>query len=396
MSPNIPEHLQGLTNAQVQQSREKFGSNQLESMERATFWNTLIPILKEPMLLLLFTVSLIYLLVGDYGEALFMFFAIVAVSAISFFQDNRSRKALEALEKLNEPLSTVIRNGKVIQIPTHELVVGDLSIVEEGRTINADGKIVHSNDFSVNESSLTGESFSVFKNRDPESNQVFSSTIALSGLAVFEVEKIGSHTEIGKIGTSLSGIEKEESPLQKQIRSFVKGMAFAGVVVFLLVWGYAYLESRNLVESLLVGLTMAMSVLPEEIPVAFTTFMALGAWKLMKEDVIIKSSSIVETLGSTTVICTDKTGTITENSMHLDKVYDYQSAKEYKQEEFGAADLSTLLTYSMWASEPVPFDPMEKTLHRIYQQHAQEDRRKEFELFHEYPLGETSNDDAPF
>src|SRR5690606_25982049 len=125
---------------------------------------------KEPMLILLFAISIIYVIVGDYGEALFLFFAIIAVSAISFYQDNRSKKALEALEKLNEPLSAVIRNSRVMQIPTHDIVVGDLCITEEGKVVNADGRIVHSNDFSVNEASLTGESYSVFKSADSEDN----------------------------------------------------------------------------------------------------------------------------------------------------------------------------------------------------------------------------------
>ena len=132
------------------------------------------------MLLLLIAVSVIYVIVGNYSEALFMFGAIIAVSGISFYQDNRSKKALKALEKLNEPLSTVIRNSKVIQIPTHEIAVGDLCIIEEGKMVNADGKIVHSNDFSVNEASLTGESFSVFKNPETDDNKVYSGTLVVS------------------------------------------------------------------------------------------------------------------------------------------------------------------------------------------------------------------------
>src|SRR5690606_17354475 len=128
-----------------------------------------------------------------------------------FYQDNRSKKALEALEKLNEPLTNVIRAGKVIQIPTHEIAVGDLCIIEEGKMINADGQIVHSNDFSVNESSLTGESFSVFKSTETEDRKVFSGTLVVSGLAVIEVEKIGAETRLGKIGKSIQDIKEERS-----------------------------------------------------------------------------------------------------------------------------------------------------------------------------------------
>ncbi|HBW81194.1 MAG TPA: haloacid dehalogenase, partial [Sphingobacterium sp.] len=305
---------------------------------------------------------------------------------ISFYQDNRSKKALEALQKLNEPLSTVIRNSKVIQIATHEIAVGDLCITEEGKMINADGEIVHSNDFSVNEASLTGESFSVFKNQDTEDRKIYSGTLTVSGLAVFKVEKIGSETKLGKIGKSIQEIKEERSPLQIQITKFVKWMAVIGIVVFLMVWAYSFWQSRNIIESLLVGLTLAMSILPEEIPVAFTTFMALGAWKLMREGIIIKRSSVVETLGSTTVICTDKTGTITENSMRLKALFDYKSNQVFDEERFNAPELSELIEFAMWSSEPVPFDPMEKTLHEIYEQAQPNDRRKDFQMVHEYPL----------
>lgn len=383
---NIPEDLKGLTEAEVAVSREEYGYNRLEAVKKETWISLLINILKEPMLILLICVSFIYVIIGDYGEALFMFAAIVGVTAISFYQDNRSKKALEELEKLNEPLSKVIRNSKIVKIPTFEIVVGDLCITEEGSLINADGKIVHSNDFSVNESSLTGESFSVFKDSTSEDNKVYSGTITISGLAVFEVERIGKETRVGKIGESILNIKEEISPLQLQIRNFVKGMAIVGLIIFLAVCVFSYVKTQDFVTSLLSGLTLAMSVLPEEIPVAFTTFMALGAWKLMREGIIIKRSNIVETLGSVTVICTDKTGTITENSMQLKYLYDYHSDEIYEQEKFDSEKLNELIDYAMWSSEPVPFDPMEITLHKIYEKTQNPDKRKDYQLFHEYPL----------
>ena len=386
MYANIPKHLRGLTDEQVKESRREFGFNQMDNRSGSTWFSLFLEIIKEPMLLLLIAVAVIYVIVGNYSEALFMVGAIVAVSAISFYQDNRSKKALEALEKLNEPLSTVIRNSKVVEIPTHEIAVGDLCIIDEGRMINADGKILHSNDFQVNESSLTGESFSVFKSQDSDDKTVFSGTLVVSGLAVFEVEKIGGQTRLGKIGLSLQNIKSQPSPLQIQISKFVRGMAIAGIVVFLLVWLYSYLETRSIVDSLLTGLTLAMSVLPEEIPVAFTTFMALGAWKLMREGVIIKHSTVVETLGSTTVICTDKTGTITVNSMHLKHLYNYQTDKIYEEDDFKSQELTDLISYAMWSSEPLPFDPMEKAIHASYGSSVTFDRRKEFQMVHEYPL----------
>ncbi|WP_263601342.1 cation-translocating P-type ATPase [Chryseobacterium sp. PET-29] len=386
MTYNIPENLKGLTEAEVELSRKKYGYNTLGEVQKETWMNVLVSILKEPMLILLICVSFIYILIGDYGEALFMFAAILAVTAISFYQDNRSKKALKELEKLNEPLSKVIRNSKIIEIPTFEIVVGDLCITEEGNLINADGRIVHSNDFSVNESSLTGESYSVFKDSESEDNEIFSGTVTVSGLAVYRVDRIGRETRVGKIGQSIINIKEEESPLQIQIRKFVKGMAIIGIIIFLGVCTFSFIKTGNFLGSLLNGLTLAMSVLPEEIPVAFTTFMALGAWKLMRNGIIIKRSSIVETLGSVTVICTDKTGTITENVMQLKYLYDYRSDMVYGQEEFNSEKLNRLIDYAMWSSEPVPFDPMEITLHKTYEQNRPDDERKSYKLFHEYPL----------
>ena len=386
MSFHIPEHLTGLTDEEVQRSHQKFGYNQMKQIEKSSWLKLLFDILREPMLILLIIIAIIYLAVGNYGEALFMLVAIILVSGISFYQDNRSQKALEELEKLNEPLSRVIRNSKIVEIPTHEIAVGDLCITEEGKMINADGKIVHSNDFSVNESSLTGESFSVFKDNTSEDRQVYNGTSTVSGLAVFEVEHIGKETKLGKIGESISAIKDEKSPLQKQIEQFLKYMAIIGVTVFLLVCAVNYYHTRNIVDSLLNGLTLAMSILPEEIPVAFTTFMALGAWKLMRDGIIIKKSNIVETLGSATVICTDKTGTITENSMHLKAVYDFRTDKVFNDQQFNDESVSELIQYAMWSSEPVPFDPMEKSLHQVYGETQKVDLRPEFEMFHEYPL----------
>src|SRR5690606_24416977 len=179
--------IKGLTTEELKTSRKKFGFNQIDAIKKNAWYRMLLDILKEPMLLLLIAVTVIYIIVGNYSEAVFMLGAIIVVSGISLYQDNRSKKALEALEKLNEPLSTVIRNSEVIQIPTHEIAMGDLCIIEEGKMINADGKIVHSNDFSVNEASLTGESFSVFKSQDTDDRKVYSGTLVVSGLAVFKV-----------------------------------------------------------------------------------------------------------------------------------------------------------------------------------------------------------------
>ena len=309
------------------------------------------------------------------------------VSAISLYQESRSRNAIDALKKLSQPKSKVIRNGNLIEIPSEEIVIGDCIQVEEGTFIPADGTILQSNDFSVNESILTGESLTVFKNETSENKQVFQGTIAATGLAICKVTSIGNQTQLGKIGHSLAAIEEEKTPLQIQIGNFVKKMSLIGLGIFSIVWGVNYYNSRELLGSLLKALTLAMSVIPEEIPVAFTSFMALGAWRLLKMGIIVKQTKTVETLGSATVICTDKTGTITENKMALAQWYTLaNNTLENPKEKLTVLE-QELFRMSMWSSEPIPFDAMELALHEAYGKQIAVDERPNYTLVHEYPLG---------
>jgi Ca2+-transporting ATPase len=383
---NISDTIIGLTDIEAKASREEFGNNDQVHKQKYRWWLALFDLLKEPMLLLLIAVAIIYFILGQNNEAYFMLAAIIAVSGISFYQDNRSRQALDALEKLTEPLSTVFRNGVEKKIPTKDIVVNDLVIANEGNTINADGEIVHSNDFSVNESALTGEAYAVFKSEKTENKTIYSGTLVASGLAVYRVNKIGLETAIGKLGSSIINIKDKETPLQVQIEKFVKVMAIIGIVIFLLVWAVYFWRTHDLLNSLLKGLTLAMSILPEEIPVAFTTFMALGSWRLMKEGVIVKKIRTVETLGSATIICTDKTGTITENKMSLQSVYAFNSDQLYEKKDWKNEEAKKVIEIAMWASEPVAFDPMEKSLHREYEKITTADSRRAFSMVHEYPL----------
>ncbi len=383
---NIPDHLKGLSEKEVKESRRVHGDNVQQKAAGNQWWTLMRDILKEPMLVLLIATAAIYFITGQYGEAYFMLAAIIIVSGISFYQDNRSRKALAALETLTEPLSIVVRDGQVKKIPTAEIVVNDLVVVQEGSTINADGTIVHSNDFSVNESTLTGEAYSTFKSAGCDDNKVYSGTLVASGLAVFKVETTGTQTRVGMLGHAMRDIREEPTPLQSQIQKFVKAMALIGIFFFLLVWGVNFFQSRDMLNSLLKGLTLAMSVLPEEIPVAFTTFMALGSWRLMQQGIIVKKTRTVETLGSATVICTDKTGTITENKMSLQSVYAFQDDRLYEKAAWNMPAAMEVIRVAMWASEPVPFDPMEKTLHDVYEETTGDDERSWYSMVHEYPL----------
>nr|WP_315134520.1 cation-translocating P-type ATPase [uncultured Flavobacterium sp.] len=380
------QQIQGLSAAEVTQSRTQNGSNSLDHQKKNNFLSSVIEMVKEPMFLLLLTATSIYFIIGEYGNGIFMAVAIALVSTISLYQESKSRNAIEALEKLTQPKSKVIRNGAVLEIPSEEIVLGDCIQTEEGTFIPADGIIIQSNDFSVNESILTGESFTVFKNEKSEDNKVYQGTIAASGLAICQVTAIGNLTQLGKIGKSLDTIVEEKTPLQKQMENFVTKMSLVGLVIFAIVWAINYWNSRLILDSLLKALTLAMSIIPEEIPVAFTTFMALGAWRLMKMGIIVKQIRTVETLGGATVICTDKTGTITENKMSLAQWYTLSSNVISDSKEKSSEEEQELLSLSMWASEPIPFDAMEIALHDAYSKLALEDERSNFKLVHEYPL----------
>ncbi len=381
----LPIDIKGLSDEQVVLSRKQHGKNELDQSSKSPFIAALLDTLKEPMLILLFAAGILYLVSGDKGDAIFMLSAIVLVSAISLYQDSRSRNALAALKQLSQPQTKVIRNGMISSIISKEVVVDDAIIVEEGSLITADAEIIYSNDFTVNESILTGESFAVEKFVN-ENNKIFSGTLVTSGMAIARVTKVGNATELGRIGSSLKNIEEEKTPLQIQIRNFVKKMAILGLIVFLIVWGFNFFQSRSLVNSLLKALTLAMSVLPEEIPVAFTTFMALGAWRLMKMGIIVKQTKTVETLGSATVICVDKTGTITENKMQLAGLYVFEKDHLYLDSQEDKEAVLDLITTAMWASEPLPFDPMEKALHEAYKGIVSADERPGYKMIHEYPL----------
>jgi len=380
-------NVKGLTSEEVLLSRKKYGRNELQYKKENTLFKLITSLIKEPMVILLLVTSSIYFIVGNIGDGIFLAVAILLVSAISLYQDSRSRDALEKLKIISQPHCNVIRNGKTEKISIEDVVIGDSLMVEEGATIAADGTIIHSNDFFVDESILTGESLTVYKDKTKEENKIYRGTIVTGGLAIATITAIGNETYLGKIGKSLETITEEKTPLEIQINNFVKRMAAVGIVVFLIVWGINYTNSNNVLDSLLKALTLAMSILPEEIPVAFTTFMALGAWRLMKLGIVVKQMKTVETLGSATVICVDKTGTITKNEMDLAKIFVMDSNKISNPKDVFHTQEKELLELAMWSSEPIPFDRMEMALHNVYSKICQSDERQKFKMVHEYPLG---------
>lgn len=381
---HIEENRAGLTTEQVVESRSKHGSNTLEMKEDRVFLEVLKEVVLEPMFILLLAACIIYFVVAQYKEGIIMLVSIFIVAGISLFQEYRSKNAVQALKKLSAAHANVIRNGETVQIATDEIVTGDLLLLEEGEVVAADGLIESANDFSLNESILTGESFAVLKTADNK-NCVYRGTLVTSGSATIKVTEVGLKTMFGKIGLSLKEITVVKTPLQNQIRAFVRNMVWIGVVAFLIVVGFNYYESGNLLQSFLQGLTLAMSILPEEIPVAFSTFQALGAFRLLRNNIIVKQPQYVETLGSATVICVDKTGTLTQNKMSIDAIYDFAANTSISVKD-NTAIPENIIEYAMWSSETNPFDPMEKAIHSLYEQIAATDKRKEYIQIHEYPI----------
>jgi Ca2+-transporting ATPase len=372
----------GLKTEQVIVNREQKGNNAIELGEDRVFWHVLKEVVLEPMFILLLAACIIYFLVQQYQEGIIMLVSIFIVSGISLFQEYRSRNAVQALRKLSAARARVMRNGMVNQISVEEIVTGDLLLLEEGELVPADGLIVSANDFSLNESILTGESFAVTKTAD---NNVYRGTLVTSGSASVTVTDVGLKTMFGKIGLSLKEITIVKTPLQHQVHSFVRKMVWIGAIAFLFVVGFNYYQSENLVRSFLQGLTLAMSILPEEIPVAFSTFMALGAFRLLRNHIIVKQPQYVETLGSATIICTDKTGTLTQNKMSIEYLYDAAADKSIPVNE-NVELPAPIIEYAMWSSETTPFDPMEKKIHDLYERTAIADKRTEFRQVHEYPI----------
>jgi Ca2+-transporting ATPase len=380
-------NIKGLTNAEVIQSRKINGKNSLKLKENNALFEFLKSLLSDPMLLLLLIAAAIYFFSGDTDDGIFMLCAILFEVALSVYQNRRSKNALDKLKKYSQAKCKVIRNGAIVEIESEELVIGDCLMIEEGTSITADGIIIHSNDFSVNESIITGESLPLNKDKLEGNNLIYQGTTVATGLAVATITAISNATELGKIGQSLDEIKEEKTPLETQISNFVKKMVIIGAIVFTIVWLLNFYYTKNALESLLKSLTLAMSIIPEEIPVAFSTFMALGAWRLMKLGIVVKQMKTVETLGSATVICTDKTGTLTENKMSLAKIY-------VPNQTFEICDLASidkiiekeLIRIAMFASEPIPFDPIELEFHDTYAVLKYVDERKNYLMVHEYPL----------
>jgi P-type Ca2+ transporter type 2C len=383
--PKGLEWLHGLTTDEVTRLGKEFGRNILTIRRINPFLAMVWGIVKEPMFLILVAACILYFILGEQSEGLMMLVAICLVTAISIFQEWRSEGALSALRAYTEPRVVVIRDGAEIEISADELVPGDVIRLEEGHKIPADAKVIQSNDLTVDESILTGESLTVDKSVDEENSLLFQGTILNTGKCYARVTHTGNQTSLGKTGTSILELTGTRTELQNQINTFVRRLALFGFFGFFTVCLINFLNHRDLIHSLLFGLSLAMSVIPEEIPVAFASFMALGAYALSKEGIITRHPEVIENLGAVTVICLDKTGTITQNKMEVKVLYDYP--KDLLIEAEGLTGGQQLLSYALLASETNPFDSMEQAIIEAYGKLADPKLLQQpLPMVHEYPL----------
>ncbi|WPV65633.1 cation-translocating P-type ATPase [Chitinophaga sp. LS1] len=375
----------GLRNMDVPALVRQYGKNQFIAAREHGFIRMVWEIVKEPMFLMLLLACLLYFILGEVKEGLLMLAAMVFVGAISIFQGVKSSKALAALKQFTQPKVTVIRDEKEQTIFSEDLVPGDILLLEEGNSIPADCTIVHANDLSINESIITGESQPVDKSAAEGHNLLFQGTTINSGSCYAIVTAIGNSTVLGKLGKSITAISTSGTLLQNQIAQFVKIMAAIGFITFALIWLVNYLHSGSIIQSLLLGLTIAMAVIPEEIPVAFSSFMALGAFHMSKLGIITRQPLTIENLGAVSVICLDKTGTITENRMEVNSIYDFEKDITEIITPESAIKSDKVLRYARLASEQAAFDAMEKAIIAAYERVPREQAEKE-EMIREYPL----------
>lgn len=377
----------GLSQTEAAAQLKLHGFNELPSAKPKNIWRIALEVVKEPMFLLLISCGVLYMILGDYKEGGILLSTIFVIIYITFYQYRKTEKALDALRQLSSPRALVIRDGKELMIAGREVVPGDTIILHEGVRVPADADLIDALNLSIDESLLTGESAPVLKNVHDQTVQVFSGTLVVQGRGMAKVVSTGVKTQFGKIGTSLENIVQDETRLQKEMKVLIRNLFIFGAIISVGVVVAFYFTRGHFVKSLLSGLSSAMAILPEEFPVVLTVFMALGAWRLSKKNVLTRKPSAIETLGSATVLCSDKTGTITQNKMEVAAVH-IAGATIYKtafHDQRGT--MSALITTAYHASQADSIDPMEKAIgHSFHELFTGTDDQK---LIREYPLSKS-------
>ena len=394
------EHLPGLSSAEAQARLQQDGYNELPSARQRSTLVIALGVAQEPMFLLLIVASIIYLTLGDLREALILAASILVIMVITIFQERKTERALEALRDFSSPRALVIRDGEQKRIAGREVVADDILMLTEGDRVPADAVILSCNDLAVDESLLTGESVPVRKAAWDGKREiarpggddlpfVYSGTMLVQGRGVARVHATGTRTEIGKIGKALQTLETDETFLQKKSAGLIRNLAAVGLSLCALAVILYGLTRGNWIQGFLVGIALAMALLPEEIPVVLTVFLALGAWRMSQKRVLTRRMPALETLGSATVLCVDKTGTLTLNRMSVGKLFaggDFYEV-DTNHDKTLPQKFHELVRFSVLASETDPFDPMEKAFKELGDRHLDHGARfEDWTLAHEYSL----------
>ncbi|WP_286679691.1 cation-translocating P-type ATPase [Methanobacterium sp. 42_16] len=397
------KNISGLSEEEGTRKISEEGYNELPSSEKRSFLTIVLEVVREPMFLLLIACGTIYLFLGDLQEALMLLGFVFVIMGITFYQERKTERTLEALRDLSSPRARVIRDGKQKRIAGKELVTDDVIMLKEGDRVPADAVILSCSNLLINESILTGESVPVRKvhcggvmDMHPPGGDglpsVYSGTMVVQGMGVAQVMSTGLNTEMGRIGKHLKTLETEDTSLQKETRTLVRNMAIIGAgfcAAVVVIYGFTRLDWLN---GFLAGITLAMAILPEEIPVVLTIFLALGAWRISRKSVLTRSSHAIQALGSTTVLCVDKTGTLTVNQMSVSKIFagtDFYDFNPHETDHL-PENFHELVEFSILASQRDPFDPMEKSLKEFGDKTLSETEHlhDDWQLVHEYPLSE--------
>ena len=372
----ITDALAGLNSSEAEGRLKREGYNELPKAGRRSYLRIVRDVLREPMFILLLVASGLYLILGDLKEAIALVLFAVASIVITVVQEGRSERVLESLRDLTSPRALVIRDGERRRIPGRDVVREDLIVLAEGDRVPADGLILSAHDLLVDESLLTGESVPIGKqapfahqtagaHADDKSALVFSGSLIVRGEAIARVLITGPGTEIGKIGQSLAAIEVAPPKLQTQTRRIVRRFAVASLIVcsgVVLLYGFM---RGSWLDALLSGIAVGMSMLPEEFPLVLTVFMVMGAWRISQARVLTRRATAIEALGSATVLCTDKTGTLTENCMTVTTLLSGQTTWNREQDASMSKAIAELARVAILASAPSPSDPMEKAIHDL-------------------------------
>ena len=390
----------GLSDDDVKKRLEVHGYNELPSEGKKPFYRIFFEVMKEPMFLILVACGVLYFVFGEITDALLLLVFVWLVIGLTIYQERKVERALEALRNLSSPRALVIRSGQQKMIPGREVVLDDLVILSEGDRVPADCAILTSSNLMADESILTGESESVrkiewdrkFEHCRAGGNDlpfIYSGTLIVQGHCIAQVIKIGEETEMGKIGKSLKEIEPEKTVLQKETAGVIKIFGFAALIVCILIVFFYWLSTNNFTEGLLVGLSVGMSVIPEEFAVVLTVFLALGAWRMSRRKTLTRRLNAIQSVGAATVLCVDKTGTITLNRMTLKVLFsgkERMNLSEMKNHRL-SKELHNLLEFSALASQKLPFDPMERAIKETYHKEIPESKRiKGIDLIKEYNL----------